>query len=109
MNFIKKIFKKNKKEEILNAYIVRHLCPMIKDFVTKEQESGFYLPEDFKTDPASWLNVLNKIKFAFIATDNDYRGVNCGNKESDVLWEKDREEKIKEGFELFGKYLRDLR
>ena len=91
----------------MNVFIVKQLRQPIKDFVQKEVESGFYLPEDFKTDPAAWLEVLRNIEYSFDELYKEYSGEAVSLINKPQKW-KERGDRIQKGFELFGKYLTDL-
>ena len=95
----------------LNDFIVQTVYPPLKKFVEYEKEHGMALPFDFEKDPAGWLTVLDKILFAFEETWKENNDMDYG---LDVVMKKTPEErteyygKIQEGFELFGKYCRNL-
>lgn len=76
--------------------IIRRLQPLVKAYVNHEAEHGILLPEDFRTDPAAWLETLRKIEYAFDKAVNDQ--ITC----------KEEKRKIRDGFELFGRYLTEL-
>ena len=86
----------------LHWYIVRKLRPVIKDFVKYQCEHGHSLPLDFSTNPAGWLEVLQKIEYSF---DMACSEESLGNTPEDM---RESGIKVQEGFELFGKYLRDF-
>lgn len=94
----------------LNRLIVSRLKEHISNYVIHQEEQGMYLPKEFETNPAAWLIVLGKIRFAF---DQTYLKMN--NLENPVTKNKnatqlsDIDKQIQEGFELFGKYLLDLK
>ena len=105
MNFFKKLFRKAERKERLNVYIVKKLHPAIKAHVKYETEHGILLPQDFKRDPAAWLNVLRNIEYAFDELHKEYSGEMISLKKESMT---ERAVKIQKGFELFGKYLMEL-
>lgn len=92
----------------LNRYIIEKLYSPLKDFIAHYETHGMSLPMEFATDPGTWLMILKKIEYAF---DAEYEKI-CG--EDDMIYGlnkkqlEEHDEKVQEGFELFGKYLRDL-
>lgn len=77
--------------------VIETLHPLITEYVDWYAERGLYLPENFKSDPSAWTNILRKIQRAFdIALTKEY------SKRDDL------ESEMKEGFELFGKYFIEL-
>ena len=107
MNFFKKLFRKAERKERLNVYIVKNLYPAVKAYVEYETEHGILLPQDFKRDPAAWLNVLRDIEYSFYETLQEYSGerISCLMNTEDM---EKRNKRIQKGFELFGKYLMEL-
>mgnify|MGYP001579313080 FL=1 len=107
MNFFKKLFRKAERKERLNVYIVKNLYPAVKAYVECETEHGILLPQDFKRDPAAWLNVLRDIEYSFYETLQEYsgEGISCLMNTEDM---EKRNKRIQKGFELFGKYLMEL-
>lgn len=91
----------------LRENIILSLRDSIKKYVQHEAEHGILLPQDFKTDPAAWLNVLRSIEYAFDELYLEYEGekVSCETNQEAMI---KRREKIQKGLELFGKYLVDL-
>lgn len=90
----------------LGEEIVMTLRDPIKELVRYETEEGFVLPNDFKTDPAAWLEVLRSIEYAFDELYKEYSGELIAETSQEKT--KEREVEISKGLELFGKYLRDL-
>lgn len=93
----------------LDHFLVEKIRTPLKAFVKMECESGMTLPSDFSTDPAAWLEVLQKMEYAFDSVwleDHDFDNRKQRNMNSDQLVE--HEKKVQEGFELFGKYFRSL-
>jgi hypothetical protein len=93
----------------LNHFIVAKLRAPIHDFYRYEAEHGHSLPQEFQTDPAAWLVVLSKIDYAF---DHEWRSDNEDDYNfTENMTEEQKKEhyaKVDEGFQLFGKFLRDL-
>lgn len=95
----------------LDGYILRKVRQPFKDFYKYQSEHGHSLPFEFQTDPAAWLVVLSKIEYAFDETWKEDFDI---NNYLDVILKmtkeqsEERDKKIQEGFELFGKYLRAL-
>lgn len=93
----------------LNNYIINKVRAPLKEFVRYQAEEGFSLPNEFETDPAAWLEILQKIEFAFnhewsLINETNYRPYHN-------LTEDERNnhtKRVNEGFELFGKHLRAL-
>lgn len=107
------VFKGSKKENLekkdfgpLGKGIIIISHDLIKELVRYETEQGFALPNDFKTDPAAWLEVLRSIEYAFDELYKEYSGEPLKETSQEKMAE--REVKIQKGLELFGKYLRDL-
>lgn len=91
----------------LDIFIVEKIRNPFKAYVRYQEEHGKTLPKDFKTNPSGWLEVLSKIEYAFDAYQEDFESgffIDIEKTEK----QKIREQKIQEGFELFGKYLKDL-
>lgn len=89
----------------LGVFVLNTVRPPLKKLVKFEAEHGNLnsLPEAFKTDPAMWLEILQKIEFAF---DHEWQ------KEHDWDGHEETEEhteKVREGFRLFGKYFRMMK
>ena len=103
----------------LDEALVRFAYPRLKHFITWQCDHGMSCPPSL--DPAAWLEVLRKIEKAFDIqagrlglygleetkaptpaewTEESYQ------KWLDTINEEDKQ--IKEGIELFGKYLLDL-
>jgi hypothetical protein len=83
--------------QISTEDIIESLHEPITDYVNWYAERGLYLPEEYKTDPGAWTDVLRKIQRSFeLAHKKDY-------KKDEVL-----KKEMQEGFELFGKYFLDL-
>lgn len=93
----------------LGDYIVDKLHKPLKKFVLNQAEHGMALPLEFQTDPAKWLEILQKIEFAVnhewnIEHDSDYNPT----KRLSLKEAKEFEDRVDEGFALLGKHLRDL-
>ena len=93
----------------LNSYLISKIHGPLKEFVLNQVESGMSLPEQFATDPAAWLEVLQKIEFSVNHAWKDehqldyYPTKNMGIDEKEEFYKK-----VDEGFLLLGKHLRDL-
>ena len=85
----------------LNLFIVEKLQEPLKKFIRHQEERGRSLPRDFSADPASWLVVLKKIESAFYLAEKRTKGEWEGNQE-------EHEKREQEGFELFGRYLKNF-
>lgn len=107
INFFRTITGKSTKKERLNVYIIKTLQPLIKEYARVEAESGIFLPPDFKTDPARWLETLRAMEYSFDELNKEFSGekISCINDEIKL---EERAKKIQKGLELFGKYLMDL-
>lgn len=113
----------------LDAAIVEFVYPRLKMFNTWQKEHGNGTPMEFATDPAAWLEVLNKMEKAFehLARDNFSCGFGVEDfpsvpMKSDFKDPADYEQAIKEwdrvtaqrtkeietGLTLFGKHLQGL-
>ncbi len=98
----------------LSDAIAAYVYPRLHHYVTWQKEHGMSCPEDL--DPATWLEVLNKIDRAFKFMDERTRdeGVPPPPYEDKAAWDKwsdqimKEDQEIKEGIVLFGKYLQDL-
>lgn len=92
----------------LSHFTLRKVYRPLKEFVKNYEERGMSLPMDFETDPAGWTLVLKKIEYAF---DDMWKSE---NDDSYDLWRgtpekvKEHNDKVQEGFELYGRYFRDL-
>ena len=92
----------------LDLLFVRKFRAPLKAFIRHQEEKGMSLPLEFETDPTGWLLTLAKIEFAFdevFADDLDKGFVHKDETQEEF---SERQEKIQEGFELFGKYFRNL-
>lgn len=78
----------------LDRTIVEFVYPRLKHFVTWQCEHGKSCPVGL--DPSTWLEILRKMERAFELLHED-----------GFVFEKEEKE-IKEGLELFAKYLPDL-
>lgn len=93
----------------LNHFIVRKIRAPFHEFYVHQSEGGMSLPAEFTSDPAAWLLVLSKIDYAFDHTwrednDPDYDFMlKSSPEERDIHFEK-----VREGFELFGRFLLHL-
>jgi len=112
----------------LNSAITKFIYPRIKFFATWQEEQGHSTPEEFESNPAEWLNVLNKIARAFeILAQEEYidgldsekenpfpRGDSLGNEgylpKLTVWREKNtaRQAEVTEGLALFAKFYNNL-
>jgi len=98
----------------LDRTIARFVYPRLEKFRTWQCEHGNSCPGDL--DPASWLEVLNKMVLAFeLLHDRDTGEEEVAPTPDDkVCWDiwvthiQENDAKIKEGLALFGKYLPDL-
>jgi hypothetical protein len=117
-SFIQKVIFKS--QELINGYseydvynlgsfVFRKTYKPLKKFVKYYEEHGMYLPDEFETDPASWLAILKKIEFAFDSEWSSRHEVQNryikGKTEEEI---KEHNLKVEEGFTLFGKYMRDI-
>lgn len=94
----------------INSFIIDKLHDPLHDYVKYQSEHGKTLPVEFATDPAAWLNILHKIWYAvddYWKTDH-VDGYSQEIMDLSVEKQKQHEERVKEGFELLGKYLREL-
>lgn len=93
----------------LSSYIIGKIRAPLNKFVTYQAEHGMALPSEFATDPAKWLEILQKIEFSVNhywkqENDSDYSATrNMGIDEIDEF-----NNKVDEGFLLLGKYMRYL-
>lgn len=93
----------------LNSFIINKIRDPLNKFVKHEAEEGIVLPKEFETDPSAWLVVISKIKFSIDHTwreenELDYLPTqNMGVDEKEQFYKQ-----VDEGFELFGRYLRNL-
>ena len=111
---IKKIYQKIVKgradEEIWNLdyYIVRYVTPRIVELRDMDR---YGYPAELKSDE-EWQEILNKIAEAFVLYKMDIDGEESlykdGNGKYDFSEYRRFNDKIQEGLELFGKYLRYL-
>lgn len=93
----------------IGSFVVRKVRSPLKKYVKYEEEDGLVLPNEFQSDPAAWLEILKKIEKSF---DHEWRE----DYETDYDPYKDMTQeqisdfngKIQEGFELFGRYLRNM-
>lgn len=111
--FIQRIFRGYSDEDIydLEYFIVKKIRKPLKAFVKHQEEKGYTLPRDFSKDPAAWLIILKKMEFAFDQRWKEETDLNSYVMESNSMTTDERvqfNKKIKEGFELFGKYFCDL-
>lgn len=94
----------------INSFVIDNLHEPLHEFVKYHAEHGRTLPPEFATDPAAWLDILGKIWYAV----DDYWKVDHVNGYSQEILnlspEKlmQHEKMVTEGFELFGKYFRNL-
>lgn len=106
-NKIQRIIKGHSDEDVnnLSQFVIDLMREPLKKLVKFEAEHGNpnSLPEEFKTDPAMWLLILRKIEYAF---DHEYLNEHDwdGHEETE-----EHLEKVREGFELFGKYFRVMK
>lgn len=96
----------------LNHSLTAFIRQRLAHFVEWQLEHGKSCPSDL--DPASWLEVLNKMNKAFELLSDSYFGYppqNAMEEDFPIMRVLTDEEKaiVKEGTELFGKYLTDLR
>lgn len=98
--------------ENFNDFILLKLYQPLKDFVSYQAEHGLGLPKEFERDPASWLNILRDVEYAFDElwserekSDNFMKAYNNLTEEGKIA----RQERINKGCELFGKYFRFFR
>lgn len=75
----------------------RFIQPRLKEFARWQSEHGERLPTAFATDPAGWLEALNKMVRAFELLD-----------EHDGLLPESLQEEVAEGLQLFAKHYNDL-
>ena len=93
----------------LSSFVLNKVRAPLKEFVQHQAEEGMILPNEFATDPAAWLEILQKIEFSIDhawkeENELDYNPIrNMGIEEKEEFYKK-----VDEGFLLFGKYLRDL-
>ena len=106
-----------KPQPLLRDQIVRFVAPLISDYAEWNSEHGMYLPEDFANDPTAWQVTLFKMKRAFDLLEGELDGegelweaknkwAQFGEQDAGALVDLNKE--IKEGLELFGKYLNVL-
>ena len=89
----------------ITRFIIDKVRGPLKELVKHEAEYGNVdtLPAEFKTDPAAWLLILQKMEFAFEhewLKEYDWDG----HEET-----AEHEELVRDGFELFGKYFRVMK
>ena len=93
-------------------FIIKKISKPVSDFVEYQTNCGRGLPAEFSKDPAAWLEILRKIQFSFeniskeFSGDIEYSDMMIGMTPEEHVKHSER---IQEGFELFGKYLLDLR
>lgn len=92
----------------LSFFTLNKVYKPLKDFVRNYEERGMSLPMDFQTDPGAWTLVLKKIEYSFddmwrAEFDDDYDMYKMSEEGL-----KEHNDKVQEGFELYGKYFRDL-
>lgn len=95
----------------LTRLVIDRVKGPLKEFVLREAEHGTVdtLPKEFKTDPAAWLLILQKMYLAF-----NHEWLMLHDPKNRLTRNMSPEEKkihyatVEEGFELFGKYYRDL-
>lgn len=83
----------------LDNTIIQFIYPRLKVFRDWQCEHGYSYPSDL--DPASWLEVLNKMTKAFELLSDP-------NSDIEVVVDKTKKAQIEEGLGLFTKHLRDL-
>lgn len=90
-----------------NSFIIDKAYKPFKEFYRYQSEEGKSLPAEFETDPAAWLEILGKVNFAI---EHEWREANDPDfhpyKNFNEVERKDYNERLDEGFMLFGKYLR---
>lgn len=92
----------------LNDYLIGLIYEPLKDFVEHYETHGMALPPEFATDPGAWLMILKKIEYAFDAEYERLLGFNDMTFALNNAELREHDEKVQEGFELFGKYLRNM-
>lgn len=104
-----RIYRGYSDEDVKNvsSFLIEKLQPVLKAYVTYEAEKGRALPKEFTADPATWLQILREIEYAF---DNQFA------EEFEEGYRTDTEEnkeahyaRVKEGFRLFGQWCRELK
>lgn len=93
----------------LNSFIIGKTYAPLKEFVQNYEEHGMSLPDEFATDPGTWLNILKKIELAFDSVwDDEFEKENRFTKGMNTEQVKEHNLKVEEGLTLFGKYIRNL-
>jgi len=102
-NFAKKKEKDYNEDDVknLNLFIINKIRSPLADFVLYQTEQGTTLPEELRADPAAWLEILQKMDYAFKNAILDKTKMSDKEKE-------EHNKQVKEGFELFGRFLQDL-
>lgn len=107
MKFLKKLFGNNTKQNVRDI-IVDCVSPIMDDYANWNAEHGMYLPPGLETNPSEWANILRKIQRAFCLLEYAAAGegdFHLAKMKGDVAEIEKLNGEIKEGFELFGKYL----
>lgn len=94
----------------INSFVIDKVHAPLKKYVTYQNEHGKSLPLEFASDPQAWLIILNKIWYAI---DDYWKTEHEDGYSSRMINEtpekiKEHQDRVDEGFLLFGKYLREI-
>lgn len=76
--------------------LLKKIAPDITEYCEWYCENGYHLPDEFKTDPSSWTQIVREIGEAFELIMLE-----------DALTE-DEEKKVDKGVDYFYKYFKEL-
>lgn len=92
----------------VKGFILNKAYRPLKIFIKNYEEGGMSLPKDYATDPGAWTLILKKIEYSFDDMWNSEHDFNYDKYKLSAEKLEEHYNKVQEGFELFGKYFRDL-
>lgn len=88
-----------------DTYVTSRIRNAFKAFVRYQETQGMSTPEEFESDPAAWLTILQKIEKAF---DLHHFETNDPVGFYEMYTDDTASKQIDEGLALFGKYYQDF-
>ena len=95
----------------ISGFSIDRLYPLFEKYIRHHETKGLSLPKEFAADPGAWLFILSKIEYALRTA---WRTKNDPDFKPEVIFSfpeamDEHNKTVEEGFQLLGKYLKDLK